>query len=582
MIQQADPADAAEPARADRLCLRLPGPDLPALLLDRADPLRLLRELSRVGHARAGGGHALPGAGELPVSADRGPSLLPGPAQHRCIYGRGRGDLGGAGPRAGPPAQPPRPPARLLARDLLPPDRYLLDRRLPDLVLPVQHELRPLRRPAGARRPPPAPLPRQPIRGTAERDRRRDLAVRRLLYGSLSGRVAGHPAGVLRCGERGRRDDLAGLPPRHAAPAAADDSVRPGCQHDRRAPGLRHHLRDDRRRPGERDLYRRRLHLRYSLQVPAHGAGDRDVLPALRDHPGDHAGPAPPAARRVRGVRRRLAVGEVAITAALYLITAVGAVIMLLPFYWMVASSLMTLPEIIARPPVWFPRVPQLHNYADLAAALPIDRIYINSLIVTISVTSLVLFTSSLTGFGFAKYHFPGRDTLFLLVLATMMIPFFLLLIPVFFIVKELGWVDTYLGLIVPNAVTAYGIFLMRQFILGVPDELLDAARIDGSSEFGLYWRIVLPLSGPALAALTILAFLYHWNAFLSPLVVIRSQDLWTIPIGLNNLRLYASSTDTLDLQMAGATIAVVPVLVVFVALQRYFIQGITLSGLKG
>jgi len=257
-------------------------------------------------------------------------------------------------------------------------------------------------------------------------------------------------------------------------------------------------------------------------------------------------------------------------------------VIMLLPFYWMVASSLMTLPEIIARPPVWFPRVPQLHNYADLAAALPIDRIYINSLIVTISVTSLVLFTSSLTGFGFAKYHFPGRDTLFLLVLATMMIPFFLLLIPVFFIVKELGWVDTYLGLIVPNAVTAYGIFLMRQFILGVPDELLDAARIDGSSEFGLYWRIVLPLSGPALAALTILAFLYHWNAFLWPLVVIRSQDLWTIPIGLNNLRLYASSTDTLDLQMAGATIAVVPVLIVFVALQRYFIQGITLSGLKG
>jgi multiple sugar transport system permease protein len=281
-------------------------------------------------------------------------------------------------------------------------------------------------------------------------------------------------------------------------------------------------------------------------------------------------------------VRRRLAVGEVAITAALYLITAVGAVIMLLPFYWMVASSLMTLPEIVARPPVWFPRVPQLHNYADLAAALPIDRIYINSLIVTISVTSLVLFTSSLTGFGFAKYHFPGRDTLFLLVLATMMIPFFLLLIPVFFIVKVLGWVDTYLGLIVPNAVTAYGIFLMRQFILGVPDELLDAARIDGSSEFGLYWRIVLPLSGPALAALTILAFLYHWNAFLWPLVVIRSQDLWTIPIGLNNLRLYASSTDTLDLQMAGATIAVVPVLVVFVALQRYFIQGITLSGLKG
>lgn len=280
-------------------------------------------------------------------------------------------------------------------------------------------------------------------------------------------------------------------------------------------------------------------------------------------------------------MRPRLTIKAAAVTVVLYVITAAGAVIMLLPFYWMVASSLMTLPEIVARPPVWFPRVPQFHNYVDLAGAVPIDRMYLNSLIVTASVTILVLLTSSLTGFGFAKYHFPGRDTLFILVLGTMMIPFFLLLIPVFFIVKELGWVDSYLGLIVPNAVTAYGIFLMRQFIMGVPDELLDAARIDGSSELGLYWRIALPLSGPALAALAILAFLYHWNAFLWPLVVIRSQDLWTIPIGLNNLRLYASSTDTLDLQMAGATIAVVPVLIVFVALQRYFIQGITLSGLK-
>lgn len=279
--------------------------------------------------------------------------------------------------------------------------------------------------------------------------------------------------------------------------------------------------------------------------------------------------------------RRPTPAGAVA-TALLYLAVTAGAVVMLLPFYWMVASSLMSLPEIIARPPVWFPQAPRFQNYADLARVLPIDRIYTNSVIVTVAITVLVLFTSSLTGFGFAKYSFAGRDTLFILILATMMIPFFLLLIPVFFIVKEVGWVDTYAGLIVPNAVTAYGIFLMRQFIVGVPDELLDAARIDGSSEFGLYWRIVVPLSGPALAALTILAFLYHWNAFLWPLIVIRSQGLWTIPIGLNSLRIYASSTDTLDLQMAGATVAVVPVIVVFVALQRYFIQGITLSGLKG
>lgn len=279
---------------------------------------------------------------------------------------------------------------------------------------------------------------------------------------------------------------------------------------------------------------------------------------------------------------RRLSWGGATPTAVLYLVIGAGAVLMLLPFYWMAVSSLMSIPEILARPPVWIPHQPVWQNYADLARVLPIGRIYTNSLIVTTSITVLVLFTSSLTGFGFAKYKFPGRDTLFLLILATMMVPFFLLLIPVFYLIKQLGWVDTYLGLIVPSAVSAYGIFLMRQSILGIPDELLDAGRIDGSSEFGLYWRIVIPLSGPPLAALTILAFLYHWNAFLWPLVVVHTEDLWTIPLGLNSLRLYADSSDTLDLQMAGATIAVVPVILVFLGLQRYFIQGITLSGLKG
>ncbi len=269
-------------------------------------------------------------------------------------------------------------------------------------------------------------------------------------------------------------------------------------------------------------------------------------------------------------------------TVVLYIFVAAGAVVMLLPFYWMIVSSLMSLQDILARPPVWLPRVPQWQNYSELTRALPIARIYTNSILVTVTITLLVLFTSSYTGFGFAKYRFPGRDALFAMILTTMMVPFFLLLIPVFFIVQKLGWVDTYLGLIVPNAVTAYGIFLMRQFILGIPDELLDAARMDGSSELGIYWRIVIPLSGPALAALAILAFLYHWNSFLWPLVVIHSEDLWTIPIGLNSLRIYASSTDTLDLQMAGATVAVIPVVLVFLALQRYFIQGITLSGLKG
>ena len=265
-----------------------------------------------------------------------------------------------------------------------------------------------------------------------------------------------------------------------------------------------------------------------------------------------------------------------------YAVLIVGAVLMLLPFEWMVVASLMAPNEIMARPLVWLPAIPQLQNYARLAQAIPLGRMYLNSLIVTTAITLGILLSSSLAGYGFAKFQFPGRDVLFLLVLATLMIPFFVFLIPVFYVVSQLDWVDTYQGLIVPHIVTAFGIFLMRQYMLSLPDELLDAARIDGASEFAIYWRIVLPLVGPALGALAILAFVYHWNAFLWPLVIIRSGDLATIPIGLNSLRVYASQPEVINLQMAGATVAIIPVLVVFAVFQRWFVQGIALTGLKG
>jgi multiple sugar transport system permease protein len=261
---------------------------------------------------------------------------------------------------------------------------------------------------------------------------------------------------------------------------------------------------------------------------------------------------------------------------------AAGGLVMLLPFIWMVVASLMTAREIQARPLVWFPAVPQWHNYTALSQAVPLGRMYLNSLFVTTVTTLGILFTSSLTGYGFAKFEFPGRDILFLLVLATMMIPFFVVLIPVFYIVRQLGWFDSYLGLIVPNIVTAFGIFLMRQSMLSLPDELLDAARIDGAAEFHIYWRIVLPLAGPSLGALAILAFVYQWNSFLWPLVIIRSPRLATIPIGLNSLRVYASNAEVINLQLAGATLGIVPVILVFVLLQRYFVQGLTTTGLKG
>lgn len=163
-----------------------------------------------------------------------------------------------------------------------------------------------------------------------------------------------------------------------------------------------------------------------------------------------------------------------------------------------------------------------------------------------------------------------------------MMIPFFVVLIPIFWMIGQWGWVNTYQGLIVPHIATAFGIFLMRQFMLSMPDEVLDAARVDGASEFEIFWRIVLPLCTPALGALTILAFVYQWNAFLWPLVVARSDSMWTVPVGLNALRTYASNAQVVNMQMAGATMGVVPLLIIFLALQRYFVRGIALTGVKG
>ena len=270
------------------------------------------------------------------------------------------------------------------------------------------------------------------------------------------------------------------------------------------------------------------------------------------------------------------------VNAVKYLAISVGAFLMLLPFIWMILASLMTSAEVMARPLVWFPHNPQFENYIRLREVLPLSRMYFNSLFVALTTTLGILLTSSLSGYGFAKFQFPGRDLLFVLVLATIMIPFFVVLIPVFYIVKELGWVNSYWGLIVPNIVTAFGIFLMRQYMLSLPEELLDAARIDGASEFRIYWQIAVPLSAPALSALGILAFVYQWNNFLWPLVVVRSSDMWTIPLGLNSLKVYASSPQVINLQMAGSALAIVPVVLVFLALQRYFVQGIAMTGMKG
>ncbi|MGH2557771.1 MAG: carbohydrate ABC transporter permease [Thermomicrobiales bacterium] len=278
----------------------------------------------------------------------------------------------------------------------------------------------------------------------------------------------------------------------------------------------------------------------------------------------------------------RLTAIPVARNVLVYAVLAIGAAVMLLPFVWMILSSFMSSSEIIARPITWFPSSLRFENYGDLSDAIPLGRMYLNSAVVCVLTTLGILLSSSLAGYGFAKFQFPGRDALFLIVLATMMIPFFVVLIPIFYMISNAGWLDTYQGLIVPNLVTGFGIFLMRQYMLSLPDEVLDAARVDGAPEFEIYWRIVLPLCTPVIGALAILAFVYQWNSFLWPLVIARSDSMWTIPVGLQSLRVYASSVEVINLQMAGAALAVVPVVVVFLLLQRYFVSGIALTGMKG
>jgi len=270
------------------------------------------------------------------------------------------------------------------------------------------------------------------------------------------------------------------------------------------------------------------------------------------------------------------------IGAATYGLLTVGVILMLLPFVWMILASFMTSEEVIARPLTWIPSSIQFDSYRALSDAIPLGRAYLNSAIVTSLTTAGILLSSSLAGYGFAKFQFRGRDALFLMVLATLMIPFFVVLIPVFYLISKFGWIDTYAGLIVPNMVTGFGIFLMRQYMLSLPDEVLDAARIDGASEFEIYWRMVVPMSTPVIGSLGILAIVYQWNSFLWPLVVARSSDMWTVPVGLNSLRVYASGADVINMQMAGAALAVVPIIIVFLMLQRYFVQGIALTGMKG
>ena len=296
-------------------------------------------------------------------------------------------------------------------------------------------------------------------------------------------------------------------------------------------------------------------------------------------------GPPPPPPRRIRWRPW---------TVARYALLVVLAIIFVTPLAYMVTASLLPLERMFEYPPQWIPIGATLDNYTGfLSADRPLGRWVVNSLFVSVTITVLQMFLSALVAYTFAKRTFPGRDFLFFTGLATMMLPSEITLIPNYLILKSIplfggndiagvgghGWLDSYWGLIVPALVSPFAIFLLRQYMKSIPDSLIEAARIDGAGHFKIFWKIILPLSKPALAALTIFTFQFQWGDFYGPLIILSSEELYTLPLGL---ALFQQGSRTVwNLVMAGSVLALLPMIVIFAIFQKQFVRGISLSGMK-
>ncbi|MBK9711107.1 MAG: carbohydrate ABC transporter permease [Kouleothrix sp.] len=263
-----------------------------------------------------------------------------------------------------------------------------------------------------------------------------------------------------------------------------------------------------------------------------------------------------------------------------YAFLLITGLVIAFPFIYMLASSLKNSSEVVQIPPKLFPEVLQIGNYLEVLSIVPLGTQLINSAIVTIGVVAGWVFTSVLAGYAFARLEFPGRDQLFFIYLLTLMVPFAVLIIPMYRLMIAFGWVDKLTALIVPWLFTAYGTFLLRQFFMGLPRDLEEAAMIDGASRWGILFKIAIPLARPAMATLATFGFLYAWNSFLWPLIIISDPSKKVVTQGLMDLQaLYAARV---DLIMAGSVLAVLPTLVIFLFAQRYFIEGIATTGLAG
>ena len=263
-----------------------------------------------------------------------------------------------------------------------------------------------------------------------------------------------------------------------------------------------------------------------------------------------------------------------------HLCLALLGLIIAIPLYWTVMSSLTTNDNLFTGVITWIPPALHVENYAGVFQAAPFGRYFLNSTVVAVVVTATTLLTSALAGYGFAKLRFPGRNIIFAVVLAALMVPFPAIMIPLFVLVRQLHWLDSYAGLIIPGAVSGFGIFMMRQFMSRLPDALLEAARLDGCNELQIFWFIVLPSSRSALAALAVLTFLASWNNFVWPLLVVQSPDYTTVPLGLALFRgAYATNYTQI---LAASLVAAAPVVLLYLAMQRQIIATFISSGLKG
>lgn len=266
---------------------------------------------------------------------------------------------------------------------------------------------------------------------------------------------------------------------------------------------------------------------------------------------------------------------------AIYLVLIILAIIFTIPVFWMFSSSFKSLENTLTVSIKWLPEKLHFENYTEIWGAEQFKTYFSNSLVVAITVTFATIFLASLTGYGLSKFDFPGRQVIFLFILSTMMVPFQVIAIPLYIIVRYFGWIDTYQGLIIPGALSGFGVFFMKQYIQTISNEFIDVARIDGCTEFGIFWRIILPLSKPALAALGILTFLGSWNNLLWPLIVIQSEGLKTLPLGLAKI-MQSEYGVRYNVLMSGAAIASAPMIMAFLIFQRRITKGITLGGLKG